>query len=624
MARHAVLLAVVLVLAVAAGVAGRRYCANSHRAVRCPRTCRPENCVRRPTGADGAFYTRCYQIRPPICQTIYWEEIAATNMYDYVYLNTTMNQDDGELCYSTCREEPFRGICLASDRGVNGVDYCKQIDCRRLKMPNQSGCHQPRDFHAPTCSECEVIFPLACGSNEGGILKGWKARLAELNRQKDLAASIAYNASLVDYSKFVNSSYDETYRWLNGASVPEVPGWFSCSKMHNERLDFLRNLAMEEMTRTKERASMLPAGLQEQLINSTLDITAKQATGFGDFNPCTTGESSDCPDVADLVSSEGLPYSMEWEANECDRYYEHELRTFHKDDENDADDESDDDERGFVGTLDWLPPWAWEPWNTEWQPLPQGQQWYWETFEPEVTANVGDSGLSGAPGFDDFQDTIDLVKTKGSVALALHESSDFGILGSDLAINSDTVPNVVQVVFQLADDAERPFEEDEAALIRAVAFISSVPIDTVEVTETYRDLTQEIATVSVAVTTEDPLAVSIALARADRNGQMAATLKGADFHYLEVSMTSTVAYSHEIEQAMDSEDLQATMVEAEKESIAIYLAAAAGAVLFAGVVGILVMLLVIRKRRAAAYAAADAAASSPTKEASVNPTPTKA
>lgn len=614
-----------LVMAVVAGTAdayrqlhlcngsGRRYCANSHRAVRCPRTCRPENCVRRPTGADGAFYTRCYQIRPPICQTIYWEEIAATNMYDYVYLNTTMNQDDGELCYSTCREEPFRGVCLASERGINGVDYCKQIDCRRLKMPNQSGCHQPRDFHAPTCSECEIIFPLACGSNEGGVLKGWKSLLAERERTKDRQAAIAYNASTVEYAKFMNSSFEDVYRWLNGAAVPKVPDWFTCSKMHNERLSFLQDLQAKEIERVNQRESALPPGLEAQLINDTFGnapAAANQLPTFSNFNPCTTGESSDCPDVADLVSSEGLPYSPEWEANNCKRYYEHELKTFNAGEEDESDESEDTD--GFVGTLDWLPPWSWEPWNNNWEPLPQGQQWFWETLDVEVQMNADGSGKTA---LDSFQDTLDAVKSHGSVVRAIHDSNDIALAASDVAIQSNAMPNVVQVVFQLSDNADNPFEENEAALIRAIAFVSNVSPDTVEVTETFRDLTQELATVSVTITTEDPLAVSIAFARADRSGQLAATLAAADFNYLEVSMTSTVAFSHEIQEAMELEDAVQEMENKEKKSTMIYLVGGAVAVLVAGVGGLAVMLVIIRKRRAAADAAEAKAEATPSKDA---------
>ena len=293
---------------------GRRYCANTQRALRCPETCRPQNCAHRPSGKEGMFYTRCSQIRPPVCQTIYWEEIAATNMYDYIYLNTTMDQKNAEVCMSTCREEPFRGICLASERGVNGVDYCKQIDCRRLKMPNQSGCHQPRDFHAPTCFECEILFPLACGSNAGGVLKGWKTRRDNIIKQKELKESIKYNASVVDYSKMVDSTFEDTFRWLNGVSVPQLPAWYTCAKMNADRVQYVKSLAQQKRN-NRDKAKWL----------------AGDAPVVG--KPC---ESSDCPQnkwessdfLNGLTSSEALPHATMWETNSCKLHFPDALKMY--------------------------------------------------------------------------------------------------------------------------------------------------------------------------------------------------------------------------------------------------------------------------------------------------------
>ena len=300
---------------------GRRYCANTHRAARCPQTCRPENCIKRPTGEKGTFYTRCQQIRPPICQTIYWEEIAATNMYDYIYLNTTMDQNEATVCMSTCREEPFKGVCLASDRGVNGIDYCKQIDCRRLKMPNQSGCHQPRDFHAPTCFECEILFPLACGSNDGGVLKGWKSMRAALVRKKQFQENVRYNASVAQYAKIVDSTYDDTYRWLNGVAVPKVPDWFMCAKMNSDRVQYVESLAYQRREQKEKRGWVAQRN----------GMAPKASPGRnGD-------ESSDFLDG--LTSSEALPHADLWTTYGCKNYFPDVLKMYDSEYNEDQDDD---------------------------------------------------------------------------------------------------------------------------------------------------------------------------------------------------------------------------------------------------------------------------------------------
>lgn len=295
---------------------GRRYCANTQRAVRCPRTCRPENCVKRPSGEKGAFYTRCSQIRPPVCQNIYWEEIGATNMYDYVYLNTTMNQDEATVCMSTCREEPFRGICLASETGVNGIDYCKQIDCRRLTMPNHSGCHQPRDFHSPTCLECEILFPLACGSDEGGVLKGWKSLRDELIRKQKFQESLAYNATVVEYAKMVDSTFEDAFRWLNGASAPKLPHWYLCAKMNVHRVQFVQSLAQQKRGGRIGSQQPVLAGFHNDTPFGSPSFPA--AGGTTCLGASCTGHGEESSDfLNNLASSEELPYAESWAAYGC-------------------------------------------------------------------------------------------------------------------------------------------------------------------------------------------------------------------------------------------------------------------------------------------------------------------
>ena len=43
-----------------------------------------------------------------------------------------------------------------------GMRYCAQTDCTKAYSPEQSGCHQERDFHKPTCRECAHVFASAC------------------------------------------------------------------------------------------------------------------------------------------------------------------------------------------------------------------------------------------------------------------------------------------------------------------------------------------------------------------------------------------------------------------------------------------------------------------------------
>jgi len=505
---------------------GRRYCANSHRGTRCPETCRPENCIKRPTGEMGDFYTRCTQIRPPKCETIYWEEIAATNMYDYVYLNTTMDQTQGTVCMSTCREEPFRGICLATERGVNGIDYCKQIDCRRLKQPNQSGCHQPRDFHAPTCFECEIMFPLACGGNEGGVLKGWKAKRNELVRQKEFQESLRYNASVAQYAKIVDSTFDDTYRWLNGAAVPKVPDWYMCAKMNADRVQYVESLAYQRREQMQKTTWMA----QQNVANAA---------------KC---DSSDCPgndessDFLDgLASSEGLPHADLWATFGCKNYFKDVLKKYdseYNDKEDDAKFEVVIDE-----TLDWLPPWVWEPWNQDWTPLPKEMQWAWELIDPDVSVAAGTTSL--VPTTLDAAAQLDELLAAGhtqSITDVLQSSSLLSVTLPELGVNSERRPTFVDVTLQVSDTPDTPYSGGEA-MHGALASIAGAHPSNVTITEEDRDAVNQIITVTASIRTEDPLAVSVAFAKADRNGQLEVTLKAAGLQYLEVSMTTTVSYS---------------------------------------------------------------------------------
>ena len=78
-----------------------------------------------------------------------------TGYYDFVYLNR------GRLCVSTCREEPMAMRCKKRDY-FEGKRYCGMTDCTKAYSPEQSGCHQERDFHRPTCRECAHVFASAC------------------------------------------------------------------------------------------------------------------------------------------------------------------------------------------------------------------------------------------------------------------------------------------------------------------------------------------------------------------------------------------------------------------------------------------------------------------------------
>eukprot|EP00951_Prasinocladus_malaysianus_P032726 scaffold319901_cov52-Prasinocladus_malaysianus.AAC.1 len=189
-------------------------------------------------------------------------------------------------------------------------------------MPNQSGCHQPRDFHAPTCFECERLFPMACGGDGGGVLKGWRSMRAEFERQQQLEADRQYNATVANYAEIMDSEFDDVYRWLNGAKAPRVPDWYRCAKMNSQRIGYLQNL-LEQNQQKKEReawqsqrVSTLPEDVIEALANGTyspLDFPDV----FGDVNqdvytPFDDGGSSDS--AKDLASSESLPYAVEWES----------------------------------------------------------------------------------------------------------------------------------------------------------------------------------------------------------------------------------------------------------------------------------------------------------------------
>lgn len=79
--------------------------------------------------------------------------------YDLVYL------DGSRLCLGTCREEPEAMRCLNNEYlWYKGRKYCQMSDCRRARMGVQSGCHQERDFHQPTCFECSIVFATGCES----------------------------------------------------------------------------------------------------------------------------------------------------------------------------------------------------------------------------------------------------------------------------------------------------------------------------------------------------------------------------------------------------------------------------------------------------------------------------
>mmetsp|Transcript_11673 Transcript_11673/g.29873 ORF Transcript_11673/g.29873 Transcript_11673/m.29873 type:complete len:399 (-) Transcript_11673:1025-2221(-) len=134
---------------------GRRYCAKAHLAPECPRTCLPEKC----RGRRRVGYRRCANENWRTCYDYKWEQVANYGWYDLVYV------DGSRLCLGTCREEPDAMRCLNNEYlWYKGRKYCQMSDCRRARMGVQSGCHQERDFHQPTCKECSVVFATACAS----------------------------------------------------------------------------------------------------------------------------------------------------------------------------------------------------------------------------------------------------------------------------------------------------------------------------------------------------------------------------------------------------------------------------------------------------------------------------
>lgn len=116
---------------------GKRYCGTAHEESSCPETCRLQNCASRPVSPFNI--------------------IIAEGRYDYVYVY------NDQLCVSTCRDNPRRGVCAAK-KGfwINSLFYCSNLDCSYTREGAVSGCHQDRDFFSPDCEVCTRVFPAGC------------------------------------------------------------------------------------------------------------------------------------------------------------------------------------------------------------------------------------------------------------------------------------------------------------------------------------------------------------------------------------------------------------------------------------------------------------------------------
>ena len=200
------------------------------------------------------------------------------------------------------------------------------------------------------------------------------------------------------------------------------------------------------------------------------------------------------------------------------------------------------------GTLDFLPPWIWEPWNQDWEPLPKGMKWYWETIEEaELSVAAAKIDTDSTVFVDNVIDELDkdvlLANTSGSATAVLTTSAVLAFQAPELIINSGQNPTVVQVIFQVSDTAASPYnDDDEEAVKHALAFVADYKHTAIEL-DVEKDFTQDIATISANVFTNSPVEVSVAFNKADRDGRFAASMAGADLEYLEVSMTTAVTYA---------------------------------------------------------------------------------
>eukprot|EP00873_Tetraselmis_striata_P023448 jgi/Tetstr1/443712/TSEL_031702.t1 len=118
---------------------GKRYCGTAHKESSCPETCQLQNCAPRPPSHFNLIITE--------------------GRYDYVYIY------DDQMCVSTCRDNPRRGVCAAK-KGfwINSLFYCTNLDCSYTREGAVSGCHQPRDFFEPDCewlTEAPAAQPMA-------------------------------------------------------------------------------------------------------------------------------------------------------------------------------------------------------------------------------------------------------------------------------------------------------------------------------------------------------------------------------------------------------------------------------------------------------------------------------
>ena len=117
---------------------GDKFCGNAHLVTRCPDVCAQRVCQRNP-------HHNLFNL------------IIDEGRYDYVYIW------DKDVCITSCREEPWRGVCApGAGLWINGDFYCTALDCSYTIEPAVSGCHQARDFFQPNCAACNRLFPSAC------------------------------------------------------------------------------------------------------------------------------------------------------------------------------------------------------------------------------------------------------------------------------------------------------------------------------------------------------------------------------------------------------------------------------------------------------------------------------
>lgn len=266
-------------------------------------------------------------------------------------------------------------------------------------------------------------------------------------------------------------------------------------------------------------------------------------------------------------------------------------------------------------TIDWLPPWLWEPWNQDWKPLPAGAKWIWEIEEAQVTVAGATSDQHLLPAADILEDGWHADDNVSAVDI-LTETSYVAFSGPDLMIMADLQPSVVEIVFQVSDTPWKPYDGNRDSLVEVLSKIANVNGSAVKLTQVYRDLTQELVTVTARVFTDNPIDIALSFTVADRNGQLAASLANVGLEYLEVSMTATVTYAGDgvYDQTVESMEAEGNNESKQPTPVTI-VASSAAAVVVACLIGLLTLKLAHNRQRFAQQPGAATAVRSPAKSA---------